>query len=72
MKILIVVLFYCLVFFGMFFLLSFFGLVWVSSYYEVIHNPTWFFCYLLFIGWWVAILPTMEISNKIGAEITWP
>lgn len=48
------------VFMLMFFVLSFIGLLWMSSYKECISSVDWFVTYTLLIGWWLALIPTIE------------
>lgn len=69
MKMLLLILLYVGVFFGMFFLLSLFGLVWISDYSKIIGDGNWFCFYLLLIGWWVALLPTIEVADQMGYDV---
>lgn len=64
MKTLLAILFFLGVFMGMFFLLSLIGLLWVDSYKTIISDNGWFMAYTLFLGWWIAMIPTIEITNK--------
>jgi len=64
MKTLLAILFFLGVFMGMFFLLSLIGLLWVDSYKTIISDNGWFMAYTLFIGWWIAMIPTIEITTK--------
>lgn len=68
MKALIVFLIYVTTGFAIFFLLSLFGLPW-NSYKEIIHNEGWGFCYTMFIGLWIGILPARSYYKKYEEEI---
>ena len=52
------------VFMTMFLTLSLIGVMWGNTYREVLANHTWFFLYSLFIGWWVALIPTIEYVKR--------
>jgi hypothetical protein len=47
-------------FMGIFFLMSLIGLLWCDSYYAIVSDHSWFGCYSLLFGWWMAIFPTRE------------
>ena len=49
---------------GIFFLLSLIGLLWNDSYYTIISTHAWFVTYTIFLGWWLAGLPTREYYMK--------
>ena len=59
MKTIVLILVFFCTFVGMYFLLSLVGLIWYP-YIKVIQNLTWATIYCLFIGWWIALMPTME------------
>jgi hypothetical protein len=59
MKVIIMVTIYLSTFALFFLMLSAFGILW-GSYKDVITSSSWFMCYSLFIGWWLAIFPTRE------------
>lgn len=49
-----------------FLMISFVGYVFTGSYIYVIRNGTWQFMYSVFLGWYLAIIPTREyyLHNK--------
>lgn len=63
MKVIILVTIYLSTFALFFLMLSAFGILW-GSYIETITSSSWFICYLLFLGWWLAIFPTREYYLK--------
>lgn len=62
MKTLTMMLIYLGTFMLMFLILSCIGMLW-EPYREVISNPNWFIVYTIFLGWWLAMFPTMEYYN---------
>lgn len=54
---------------GFFFLLSAIGLLWCDSYVEIIRNPNWFMFYTILLGWWLAMIPTIELSKKYDIDL---
>lgn len=65
MKTLVLIFIYICTFFGVYSLLSVFGMLLVhESYREITTNLNWFFCYFIFIGWWVSLFPTIEYYEK--------
>ena len=64
MKTIILILIYTGTFMGIFFLLSLIGLLWNDSYYTIISTHAWFVTYTIFLGWWLAGLPTREYYMK--------
>jgi len=69
MKTLFLILFFTGVFMGFFFLMSSIALLWCDTYAEIIKNPNWFMMYTLFFGWWLAMIPTIEMSNKYDIDL---
>ena len=65
MKSLVMIFIFICTFFGVYCLLAAFGMLIVNvSFMEITTNLNWFFCYCLFIGWWVSLFPTIEYYNK--------
>lgn len=65
MKTLIMIFIYICTFFGVYSLLAAFGmLVTHESFRQITTNPNWFGCYLILIGWWVSLFPTIEYYNR--------
>lgn len=50
-------------FMGFYFLLSCIGMLW-DTYEGIITNENWFLAYSLFLGWWIALLPTVEFNES--------
>jgi hypothetical protein len=63
MRSIILVLIYLGTFAFLFFVFSLFGLLWVESYWTIISEGGWFGFYAVFIGSWLAALPTIEYYN---------
>lgn len=53
------------VFMFFFFVLSLIGLLWCDSYREIITDGHWFAIYAMFVGWWIATIPIIEIFNPL-------
>jgi len=68
MKSLLLMIIFTGIFMGAFFALSAIGLLWCDSYRAIISNTDWFMCYFLFIGWWVAMIPTHELYEQVYNE----
>lgn len=64
MKTLLCIITFFVTFFGLFLLFSTAGLIW-TSYYDTIMDKGWFGAYTLFMGWWMAMLVTAEVYEKI-------
>lgn len=56
------------IFMSVFFLLSAIGLLWCDNYRAIISDPNWFIMYSSLIGWWVALIPTIELYEELYNE----
>jgi hypothetical protein len=65
MRALAIIGFFLAVFTAGFFILSLFGLLWYDTYTQIIRSPEWFMTYSVFIGWWLALIPTHEVYNDM-------
>lgn len=70
MKSIIMMLIYLFTFIGGYLLISCIGLLFYDenlshySYSFIIGDSGWFCIYTLFLGWWIALLPTLEYHQK--------
>lgn len=60
MKSLLLILIYFSTFVLLYLIFSLFGLIW-EDYLTILRNKYWLFTYSIFLGWWLAALPTNEI-----------
>lgn len=66
MKALIIITIYLITFILGYLILSLVGSVMITerSVYQIVCNSDWLAGYALFIGWWVSIIPCVEVWKK--------